>query len=73
MPLNTPRYWIVIGLTGSTICGSGMPFLGWFMAEIIGCLTGPMDWFGGPEGVEKKITQFCTYILFIAIAEMLAW
>jgi len=56
MPLNTPRYWIVIGLTGSTICGSGMPFLGWFMAEIIGCLTGPMDWFGGPEGVEKKIT-----------------
>ena len=50
-----------------------MPFLGWFMAEIVGTLTGPMAWFGGPEGVQEIISEWCLYILFICIAEFISW
>ena len=50
-----------------------MPLLGWFMAQIVGLLSGPMVWFGGPEGVREEVSRWCLYILFICIAEFISW
>jgi len=50
-----------------------MPFIGWFIGEMMGPLSGPMEWFGGPEGVEKTISKYVIYISIIAISEFFAW